>query len=106
MLWEQPGFHRPSDHCVNPCINVFYRAYSYAQCLKLDQLQLDQLQNRCNEEKGKEKKKERGEGKEEERKKQRLQWWIQGRDPPLPLLIFRPNLGPKGPKKFIFVELF
>ena len=30
---EQVGFHRPSDHCVNPCINVFHRAFSYAQCL-------------------------------------------------------------------------
>ena len=32
-------------------------------------LKLEQLQNRCNEEKRKEKKKERGEGKEEKRKK-------------------------------------
>ena len=36
MLWEQPGFHRPSDHCVNPCINVFHRAFSNAQCLVIN----------------------------------------------------------------------
>ena len=33
---EQVGFHRPSEHCVNPCINVFHRAYSYAQCLVIN----------------------------------------------------------------------
>jgi len=33
---EQPGFHRPSEQCVNPCINVFHRAFSYAQCLVIN----------------------------------------------------------------------
>ena len=33
---EQVGFHRPSEHCVNPCINVSHRANSYAQCLVIN----------------------------------------------------------------------
>ena len=33
---EQVGFHRPSEHCVNHCIDVFHRAYSYAQCLVIN----------------------------------------------------------------------
>ena len=50
--------------------------------------------------KKKERRKRKSEEKERRRreKKQWLQWRIQGRDPPPPL-IFRPNLGPKGPKK-------
>ena len=52
--------------------------------------------------KKKERRKRKSEEKERRRreKKQWLQWRIQGRDPPPPApLIFRPNLGPKGPKK-------
>ena len=47
-----------------------------------------------------ERRKRKSEEKERRRreKKQWLQWRIQGRDPPAPL-IFRPNLGPKGQKK-------
>ena len=63
-------------------------------------LELDQLQNRCHEEKRKEKKRERGEGKEEKRKKAMVAVADPGEGPPPPApLIFRPNLGPKGPKK-------
>ena len=63
-------------------------------------LELDQLQNRCHEEKRKEKKKERGEGKEEKRKKAMVAVADPGEAPPPPApLIFRPNLGPKGQKK-------
>ena len=68
-------------------------------------LKLDQLQNRCDEEKGKEKKKERGEGKEKKRKKAMVAVADQG-EGPLPPPIFRPNLGPKGQKKILFVLLF
>ena len=66
-------------------------------------LELDQLQNRCNEEKRKEKKKERGEGKEEKRKKAMVAVADPGEGPlpppPPPPPIFRPNLGPKDQKK-------